>query len=391
MTPRAPNLSFLPREHEPTYDSWPSLAELMPESAPGVISHRDPLSVGFAAEDLLPKIRAFADLSVPDDEVKDRYELESSDRWPLHKRRQNFGGIVDPSLVKPLHFRPFDQRVIYDAVDVVGDRREQLRAHLERAPGNIALVAARRSSAEAPYAFVSRVPGTQALLSSRTLGAARFFPLFVVAATKNDALLPMEEHEQEATLNLALGWHDRLREAYGAHFSPEGFLGYLYGVLTSAAYRDRFGASHEEDYPRIPLPADAEVFELVATEGLRLVRAHLLEAPGLVTPRLEGTGDLIVGDPRHEDDRLWINASQYLEPVSAEAWTAKVGGYSPLELWLRNRAGRRLAGDDVRELARIAASIALGETLKPGIDAFVEDIFEAETLTLVPARPATQG
>jgi predicted helicase len=106
VTPRATNYTLLPREAGDDYDTWPAISDLMPERSPGVISHRDPLSVAYATDELLVKVREFANLAIPDAEIKERYELGENDRWLLHRRRAALGGIVDPALVRPLHFRP---------------------------------------------------------------------------------------------------------------------------------------------------------------------------------------------------------------------------------------------------------------------------------------------
>ena len=379
VAPKEPNFSFLPREHDPDYASWPSLADLMPEKSPGVISHRDPLSVAFTSAELLVKVRQFADLGIPDDEVKERYDLNDNDRWNLHRRRVALGGLVDPGLSKPLTFRPFDARVIYDETNLVGDRRERLRGHLERVPGNIALVTTRSATPEAPYAFVTRAPGTQALLSSRTLGAAVYVPLFVAAATPvNEGLLPLHADEQVYELNLEAGWRARLAELYGDAFTPTNLLGYIYAVLTLVTYRERFAGALEDAFPRIPFAADPTDFELLATEGAALVRLHLLEEPGLTMPRIEGAGDLTIGEASYDEatGRVAINATQFIEPVSPEVWAVRIGGSQVLELWLRNHRGRRLSGDEARELSKIVASLAAVEAKRPDIEALVEDVLE---------------
>ena len=382
VTPRAPRWTFLPRDADAAYDAWPSLGALMPTRSPGVITHRDRLSVAFSSDELLAKIRQFTDLEVPDHELKDRYDLGENPRWRLHARRQALGGIVDPALAKPLLFRPFDRRVIYDETNLVGDRREPLREHLARVEGNIALVASRSSTPEAPYVMVSRAPGTQALLSSRTLGAAVFFPLYTAAAIGHDALLPLHEDEQAATLNLDPGWLARLRAAYGESWSPRALLGYLYAVLGSDAYRSRFVGQLEDDFARVPFTTDPELFAATAERGEELVKVHLLEEPPTATPRLEGGGDLTVSENiRHDPatERLFINATQYLEPVPASIWETKVGGYPVLELWLRNRRGRRLSGDEGRELARVAGLLADAEPIRADLEEWVELLLDGET------------
>lgn len=385
LAPRTPRWTFVPREADAAYDGWPALDALMPTRSPGVISHRDALSVGFSEIDLLPKVREFADLAVADQDVKDRYDLRENPRWRLHQRRTALGGVVDRRLVKPLLYRPFDKRVIYDETNLVGDRREPLREHLGRVQGNVALIATRSATPEAPYHFVSRAPGTQALLSSRTLGAAVFLPLYTAAATGHDALVPLAEDERAATPNLDPAWLARLRDAYGAAWSPEALLGYLYAVLGSEAYRSRFAGQLQDDFARIPLTSDRELFEAVAELGSRLVGLHLLETVPTAVPLLQGVGDLTVGErPRHDPatQRLLINPTQYLEPVSAETWQTKIGGYQVLALWLRNRRGRRLSGDEARELARIAGTLADSTAVRDEIEEWIELVLEGPTLTL---------
>lgn len=383
VMPSGSNFTFLPRDENDKYLAWPALSDLMPERSPGVISHRDVLSVAFTEQDLLAKVGEFADLTVPDDDVKERYTLGENRRWVLRQRRAALGGVVDRALVKPLLFRPFDSRVIYDEPNLVGDRREPLREHLARVRGNIALVATRSSTPEAPYVFVTRVPGTQALLSSRTLGAAVYFPLFLAEATGHDALVPLHEDELAARPNLVAWWATHLATAYGTAWSPPALLGYLYAVLGSSAYRKRFAGQLEDEFPRIPFTADSALFALLAEAGSRLVRLHLQEEPITAVARLEGPGDLTIGEGRHDAaiDRLWINATQYLEPVSSSVWTTMIGGYAVLPLWLRNRRGRRLAGNEARQLAKIATWLAAAEALRTSIEGFVEDLVEGETLT----------
>ena len=98
--------------------------------------------------------------------------------------------------------------------------------------------------------------------------------------------------------------------------------------------------------------------------------------------RIQGAGDLTVREARHDADaeRLWINETQYVEPVTAAAWVAQVGGYGVLSLWLRNRRGRRLTGDEARGLACIVASVMAAEFVKAGIDDLVEDVLEGNML-----------
>lgn len=388
-SPVAGAYSFIPRIVDPRYRSWPKLDVLMPLHSPGVITHRDPLSIGFDADEVLAKMRRFVDLSIDDQEIHDDYPprsgLDSNDRWNLHRRRAAFDGRVDRAKVRPVLFRPFDRRVVYDDVNVVGDRREPLRGHLARVPDNFALVSARSASDETSYAFVSAIPGMQALISSRTLGAAVYFPLFAAATHTIDPeehLLPLHEEETAASPNIESGWLAKLEAAYGRLVTPLDFAGYVYGVLVANAYRESCGSEWAEDFPRIPFTTDRALFESLSELGQQLIKQHLGTATPANGPRLEGTGDLRVGDVvfSPDDQRLYLNATQYLAPVSSAVWEYQVGSYAPISLWLTNRKGRTISRANIRELASVIAALEESARILGDIDAVVGDVLEGEML-----------
>jgi hypothetical protein len=75
---------------------------------------------------------------------------------------------------------------------------------------------------------------------------------------------------------------------------------------------------------------------------------------------------------------LWINATQYLEPVAPEVWDTAIGGSAVLTQWLRNHHGRRLSRDGARDLARVVASLTDTESRRADVEALVEDVLEGE-------------
>ena len=58
--------------------------------------------------------------------------------------------------------------------------------------------------------------------------------------------------------------------------SPEEILAYIYAVLYSPTYRERYYEFLKYGFPRIPLPQDIEQFRSLATLGQRLMDWHLL-------------------------------------------------------------------------------------------------------------------
>ena len=144
--------------------------------------------------------------------------------------------------------------------------------------------------------------------------------------------------------------------------SPEEILAYIYAVLSSPTYRERYYDLLKYDFPRIPLPNDLEQFRTLAGFGQRLIDWHLLKDVS-VPPRhrFEGEGDAVVGRVRYVDGNVYINPTQYFTDVPAEVWEYEIGAYRVCEKWLRDRRGEVLGYEDVRGYRAILVAVA--ETL----------------------------
>ena len=166
-------------------------------------------------------------------------------------------------------------------------------------------------------------------------------------------------------------------------FGPEDVLHYIYAVLHSPSYRERYAQFLRADFPRIPLPSDLGQFRALAVLGREITDVHLLESATLDASdiRFPIPGDDIV-EPKHpkyfapgetrwpettpfERGRVYINAgarAQYFEGIAPDVWEFRIGGYQPLDKWLKDRKGRKLTVDDQFHYIRIAA--ALRETIR---------------------------
>ncbi len=159
--------------------------------------------------------------------------------------------------------------------------------------------------------------------------------------------------------------------------SPEEILAYIYAILYSPTYRQRYYDFLKYDFPRIPLPQDIDQFRTLAAFGQRLVDAHLLKdvsrpegAP--TSHRFEGEGDGVVEKARYLDGRVWINPTQYFTDVSEEVWEYEIGAYQVCEKWLKDRRGETLRHEDVRQYRSILVAIA--ETL--AVMAAIDEVLE---------------
>jgi hypothetical protein len=146
-------------------------------------------------------------------------------------------------------------------------------------------------------------------------------------------------------------------DRYAHHFTAEQVFGFVYAILHSQVYRDRYGEFLRRAFPRIPLPADIRDFELMAGLGWELGEKHLLrDVPSLGLARYVGRGSHQVDriDYNQSDQSIWINETQCFSPVPETVWEFYVGGYQVIEKYLRSRKGRLLSLAEIRNVTNVA-------------------------------------
>jgi len=175
---------------------------------------------------------------------------------------------------------------------------------------------------------------------------------------------------------------ERITETIGLEFEPEksggtdkfapiDLLDYIYAVLHSPAYREKYKEFLKIDFPRVPYPADAAEFRRFAALGSELRQLHLMEH--LALSKLITTypiaGNNVVEKPRwepysdSETGRVWINNTQYFDKVPQVAWNFYIGGYQPAQKWLKDRKGRTLSFDDIMHYQRIIVALKMTEEI----------------------------
>jgi hypothetical protein len=180
-------------------------------------------------------------------------------------------------------------------------------------------------------------------------------------------------------------------------FGPEDVFNYIYAVLHSPTYRTRYAEFLKNDFPRVPLTSDRELFRSLCGLGAELVALHLLESPKLSKPiaRYPVTGPNIVekGFPKYlapgetepgkseplAAGRVYISKpdaqsgakGQYFEGVPPEVWNFHIGGYQVCEKWLKDRRGRTLTYDDLEHYCKVVTALSETIRLMADIDAAI--------------------
>jgi len=153
-------------------------------------------------------------------------------------------------------------------------------------------------------------------------------------------------------------------------FAPIDILDYIYAVLHSPTYREKYKEFLKIDFPRVPYPKDKETFWQLVKLGGEIRQIHLLESPIVekyITQYPIG-GNNEVSKPRFTPSPLgragvgsvYINESQYFDNAPEVAWNFFIGGYQPAQKWLKDRKERTLEFDDILHYQKII--VALSET-----------------------------
>jgi predicted helicase len=105
-------------------------------------------------------------------------------------------------------------------------------------------------------------------------------------------------------------------------FSPIDILDYIYAVLHSPTYREKYKEFLKIDFPKVPYPKDQESFWKLVKLGGEIRQIHLLESPVVekFISKYPITGTNTVGKLKYEDGKVFINETQYFENVPEVAW-----------------------------------------------------------------------
>jgi len=121
-------------------------------------------------------------------------------------------------------------------------------------------------------------------------------------------------------------------------FTSQNLLDYIYAVLHSPGYREKYIDFMQLKFPTVPYPKNQETFLKLVKLGGELRQIHLLESPKADEYIAHYTvdGDNVVkkiGFENNENDeeagKVYINEKQYFDNVPAVAWNFYIGGYQP--------------------------------------------------------------
>ena len=383
LQPTLPLYLFVPQitERIAEYEQGWEITDIFQTSSIGIVTARDKLTLHRTPETIRETVADF--VLLPEAEAREKYRLGRDSRdWKVHLAQTDLRNHPDVEKhITPIHYRPFDTRWTYYTGQSRGFHcmpRPAIMPHL--LAKNLALCVCRVVSNPVwQHALITDKITENRYVSNRGSESAHVFPLYIYENPDAPDLLT-ERH-----LNLSRAFLKALAErlelpqtapsGLPQGVSPEEILAYLYAVLYSPAYRERYYDFLKYGFPRIPLPPDVEHFRKLGELGQELIDWHLLKVGNGVLPRhrFEGEGKGVVSKVRYVNGSVWINPTQHFTDVPVDVWNYEVGAHQVCEKWLKDRKGSALSHAEVRQYRGILVAVAETLRLMEEIDEIIEE------------------
>ncbi len=271
-------------------------------------------------------------------------------------KRKEFDPDIIEENIKTLNYRIFDTRYINYDLKLITRSRIKTMSHFIN-NDNIGLTFIRNDQGAKNFShiFISNILTDGHLHPGLTYTA----PLYLYV--EDGSKIP----------NLKKEIVDEIEKIIGKA-EPEDIFDYIYAVLHSPNYREKYKEFLKIDFPRVPYPKDVEFFKKLVELGGELRELHLLESPkvkNFITTFTESGSDEVEAKyPKYEKEKVFINAKQYFGNVPEIAWNFYIGGYQPAQKWLKDRRGRKLISEDFEHYQKIIVALVETDRIMKEID-----------------------
>lgn len=350
FVPRQPARRLIPGDSSSVdeYESYESLSSICPLFAEGIKTGHDWLVVDFDSTLVLERMREIQKSKEKDDALCERIGLSRKKSWNFARARSALRSINISEHITRLAYRPFDIRFAFYHPDWISSpsapvmRNLIRRSHNNSETENLALLAGRISRDHKSRLYWCTTTLTDKCILS-SLDNVSVFPGLVFPSSGKGELdfgnIPEPNLSREflstleKKLNLGLTAHDpdELRRTTFRVFH------YFYAILWSPDFRHRYAAHLNQDFPRIPITSDPELFTKLCARGADLVGIHLLDdhyeraswntsQPRGKSPLKtlitcfagQGNAEVAKDYPKYNDGNIYINTSRYFEGIPAE-------------------------------------------------------------------------
>ena len=353
--PKSDMYYFIPRntEFEKEYMKFWSVKDIFQTSNSGIVSMGDKFIIAKDKEILKNRLENFLNSESKESEINQKFKLgKNYGKWIIENKEKIL--IKDENFTE-IDYRPFDKRWTYFDNKLLWRWRFDTMKHMLKGE-NIGLVTRRQAPNDRSYkyVFIANSILADGYIRSDNKGSESLFPLY----TYNENSLLEDDTK---TVNFSQKFQIFRRKNL-SQFSDEQIFYYIYGLLFSPTYREKYSEFLKTDFPRIDFSKD---ISKISEIGKKLADLHILKSDIFNQPEnwnLKKIGSNLEIEFSKKSDifkysKIYLNPETYIETVSDEVWLFKIGGYQVLEKWINDRKGQTLKIDEVLEYMKIIVSL----------------------------------
>lgn len=388
-----PNFFFVPKDFDEIkkYEKGFKIDELFSLTSNGIEVGREQVGQTYSEKELILIKNDIENLS--DIEFRRKYVIKDSRDWVLELYKKDLQ--TSKKDMAKLQVKPFDYRYTYFTGTSRGFHTYPaitVNKHIFM-KNNIVLITTNQAAKGYKHVFISKTISSRPILDNSGLfGTGRLFPLYLYPETNGQQTIGQTT---ERTPNLNATIVKQIAEKLGLTFTTEkettentfapiDLLDYIYAVLHSPIYREKYKEFLKIDFPRVPYPKDKDTFWQLIKLGGQIRQIHLLESPIVeqYITQYPIDGNNVVVKPRYENSpplegcpqdgvvlgKVYINDTQYFANVPQIAWEFYIGGYQPAQKWLKDRKERTLEFDDILHYQKIIVALTETDRLMKEID-----------------------
>jgi predicted helicase len=377
---KEPKYYFVPKDFsdEGSYSKGFKLDDFFIKYVSGFQTKRDKITIKFTIKEL-QEIKVIIENN-DIEEIRRNLGLPEDGRdWTIEWAKKDLE--ENRPIVSKVMYRPFDNRFTYytgKSKGFVAYPRSELFSHLNK-HDNVSLITCRQlSTFDFQHLFASRFVSDMCNISSQTKETGYIFSLYhypevnaqqtIGQATERISNLNPEIVKQVAE-KLGLTFTNE-KETTENTFAPIDILDYIYAVLHSPTYREKYKEFLKIEFPRVPYPKDKETFWQLVKLGGEIRQIHLLESPTVekYITKYPIDGNNMVIKPNYQNGKVFINDTQYFDNVPETAWNFYIGGYQPAQKWLKDRKDRKLEFEDILHYQKIIVALTETDRIMKEID-----------------------
>ncbi|MCH8034598.1 MAG: N-6 DNA methylase [Bacteroidetes bacterium] len=375
IDPEVPDYFFIKKDfaNKSNYAAGMSIDKIFNIFSSGVKTHRDHFITSFNEKELSIKMNDFIS-KVDNSIIEKAYNLKDTRDWKLDTARKKLKETGWKEYLRYYDYRPFDCRNICYSIDLIDSGTSRFKIMKNFFQDNVGLSTIRSEAkvGQFNHTFVTKLVSDIHYIG----GQSYIFPLYIYPEIDKKDLF--SEHEPgKKKPNIKPSIFAQLKKNFKKEVTPEEIFYYIYGILYSNTYRQKYAEFLKIDFPRIPFTSNYKLFIQLGKFGKQLADLHLLKSEELNKPisKYSGKGDnKVTIRPKWDNKIVYINSAQYFTNVKEEVWKYHIGGYQVCDKWLKDRKDRELSLEEIQTYCKIVTVLSKTIQLQEKIDEIYNDV-----------------